>query len=167
PIQSFLDPVVLRLISESLANAEPGPSRLAGMVNIGALGALHHVSAHSACELVHVELEPCGDGQDPDESHAALALDSSPRETLLESLAAQVQAVSGYSRVMVYRFLHDGAGEVVAEALDGDLPSYFGLRYPASDIPPQARALYLRNRVRAIADASHVPVPVHQHPDLA
>ncbi|NLG58876.1 MAG: hypothetical protein GX538_01775, partial [Gammaproteobacteria bacterium] len=63
PIQSFLDPVVLRMISESLANAEPGPSRLAGMVNIGALGALHHVSAHAACELVHVELEPCGDGQ--------------------------------------------------------------------------------------------------------
>ncbi len=167
PIQSFLDPVVLRMISESLANAEPGPSRLAGMVNIGALGALHHVSAHAACELVHVELEPCGDGQDPDESQAALALDSSPRESLLQSLAAQVQAVSGYSRVMVYRFLHDDTGEVVAEALDGDLPSYFGLRYPASDIPPQARALYLRNRVRAIADASHVPVPVHQHPDLA
>ena len=167
PVQSFLDPVVLRLVSEAVANGEPGPSRLAGVANIGAVGELHHVSAHLSCDLVHVELEPSGDSPDPDESHAVLALDASPRESLLEALAAQVQALSGYSRVMVYRFLHDGAGEVVAESLDGDLPSYFGLRYPASDIPPQARALYLRNRVRAIADSRHVPVPVHQHPDLA
>lgn len=167
PVHAWLDQGVLRLVSEAVASAEPGPSRLAGVANVGAFGALHYVSAHASDELVHVELEPCGDDADPDESQAALALDSSPREGLLDALAAQVQAVSGYSRVLVYRFLHDGAGEVVAEALAGGLPSCLGLRYPASDIPPQARALFLRNRVRVIADVRHVPVPVHQHAQLA
>src|SRR5690606_38985680 len=78
----------------------------------------------------------------------------------------QVQRISGYDRVMVYRFLPDYSGEVVAEALAGDLASYDGLRYPASDIPPQARALYLRNRVRVIPDVDAEPQPLMQSPEL-
>jgi PAS domain S-box-containing protein len=81
-----------------------------------------------------------------------------------ERLAAEVRALTGYDRVMVYRFAEggplDGAGEVIAEARDATLEPYLGLWYPASDIPPQARALYLRQRVRVLGDVDAAPVPL-------
>ncbi|HTG37777.1 HWE histidine kinase domain-containing protein [Sphingomonas sp.] len=74
--------------------------------------------------------------------------------------ARQVRALTGFDRVMVYRFDADGAGTVVAEAVGGGLGSFLDLRYPASDIPKQARALYLRTPFRIIADVAAEPVPV-------
>jgi two-component system, chemotaxis family, sensor kinase Cph1 len=65
----------------------------------------------------------------------------------------------GYEHVMVYRFDADWNGEVIAEAADGGA-RYRGLWFPASDVPPQARALYLRARVRVMADAVADPVPL-------
>jgi light-regulated signal transduction histidine kinase (bacteriophytochrome) len=61
---------------------------------------------------------------------------------------------------MVYRFDEDGAGEVVAESAGGELSSFLGLRYPASDIPSQARALYERNYLRIISDVDADSVPI-------
>ena len=84
-----------------------------------------------------------------------------PTVTRLLTLAAQqFRAVTGYDRVMIYRFLHDDSGEVVAEAVRPGTDSYLGLRYPASDIPAQARALYRRQPLRLIPDVHYVPVPV-------
>ena len=77
-----------------------------------------------------------------------------------QRVAEQVRLLTGYDRVMVYRFRHDDSGEVIAESRDSALTSYLGLRYPASDIPVQARTLYLRNRIRVIPDATYVPVPI-------
>lgn len=70
--------------------------------------------------------------------------------------------ISGYDRVMVYRFAEDGSGEVISEAKRDDLPTYLGMRYPASDIPKQARKLYLENQVRIIPDVSYRPVDLLQ-----
>nr|WP_047169831.1 HWE histidine kinase domain-containing protein [Sphingomonas sp. Y57] len=64
----------------------------------------------------------------------------------------QIRAITGFDRVMLYRFDQDGAGEVVAESVASKHESFLGLRYPATDIPRQARALYLRNVLRVIAD---------------
>ena len=61
---------------------------------------------------------------------------------------------------MVYRFRHDDAGEVIAESRADDLEPFLGLRFPASDIPAQARTLYVRNRIRVIPDANYVAVPI-------
>jgi len=72
----------------------------------------------------------------------------------------QVRALTGFDRVMLYRFADDATGEVVAESAVSDLPSFLGLRYPASDIPVQARALYRRNYLRIIADVDAEPVPI-------
>jgi light-regulated signal transduction histidine kinase (bacteriophytochrome) len=71
-----------------------------------------------------------------------------------------MRAVLGYDRVMVYRFAEDGSGRVVAEEKRGDLESFFGQHFPASDIPSQARVLYLRNTIRAINDASDHGAPL-------
>ena len=74
--------------------------------------------------------------------------------------ARQVRALIGYDRVMVYRFAADGSGEVVAEAVKAGIGQFMGLRYPASDIPVQARELYKRNMLRLIADVETPPVPI-------
>jgi len=77
------------------------------------------------------------------------SLDKFHRET-----TRQVRAITGFDRVMIYRFDEEGAGEVIAESLSPGMESYLGLHYPASDIPQQARALYLRNPFRIIADVA-------------
>ena len=72
--------------------------------------------------------------------------------------ARQVRAITGFDRVMIYRFDATGAGEVIAESTGSGIEGFLGLHYPASDIPLQARALYLRNPFRIIADVAAVPV---------
>ena len=71
---------------------------------------------------------------------------------LLDLIVTHTRGLTGFDRVMLYRFDEEWNGTVVAEAAAEGLGSFLGLRYPASDIPPQARALYLRNRVRLIPD---------------
>ena len=78
----------------------------------------------------------------------------------VKEAARQMRMLTGYDRVMVYRFHKDGSGEVVAEERHADMEPFLGLRYPASDIPQQARALLLRNPLRIIADVTAEAVPV-------
>ncbi|REI38153.1 phytochrome, partial [Xanthomonas oryzae pv. oryzae] len=73
--------------------------------------------------------------------------------------AKGLRSMIGFDRVMVYRFDEEWNGDVIAEARQPELEAYLGLHYPASDIPAQARALYLRNRVRQIADVRYQPSP--------
>ncbi|MGY1703484.1 SpoIIE family protein phosphatase [Geodermatophilus sp. SYSU D00697] len=82
-------------------------------------------------------------------------------EELATTLARDVRALTGFDRVMVYRFDPEWNGEVVAEDRREDLEPFLGLRYPASDIPAQARALYATNWLRLIPDATYRPVPLH------
>ena len=74
--------------------------------------------------------------------------------------AAEVRRMTGVDRVLIYRFDEGWHGTVIAEDRNDKLPSYLGLRFPASDIPAQARALYRDNRTRLIADAGYTPVPI-------
>ena len=79
---------------------------------------------------------------------------------MMDEAVRQLQTMLGYDRVMLYHFHPDGSGEVIAEARSGDTDSFLGLRYPVTDIPQQARELFLRNRFRVIADMGAQPVPV-------
>lgn len=81
-------------------------------------------------------------------------------DKLLEVAVAEVRAMTGFDRVMAYRFRHDDSGDVVAESRRDDLEAYLGRRYPASDIPAQARRLYVLNTLRLIADVGYQPVPL-------
>lgn len=80
---------------------------------------------------------------------------------LAEQLAREVGEMTGFDRVMVYRFDRDWNGEVIAEERRPDLNPFLGLHYPASDIPAQARRLYTVNWTRLIADVDYEPVPLH------
>lgn len=81
--------------------------------------------------------------------------------------AEAVHALSGYERVMVYRFLPDNSGAVVAEARADGLSSLLNHRFPESDIPKQARALYARNHVRVIPNSHYAPAPLQWAPGHA
>ena len=80
--------------------------------------------------------------------------------TLCDETARIFRDLSGYDRVMVYRFDEAGHGEVFSEERDAALEPLIGNRYPASDIPQIARRLYERNRIRVLVDVGYTPVPV-------
>jgi chemotaxis family two-component system sensor kinase Cph1 len=81
-------------------------------------------------------------------------------KSLLDNTARQIKNIIDYDRIMVYKFLEDGHGEVVAEVKNEDLEPFFGLHYPATDIPKQARELYKLNYTRIIADVNTTDAPV-------
>jgi two-component system, chemotaxis family, sensor kinase Cph1 len=76
------------------------------------------------------------------------------------SAAHELRGLTGFARVMIYRFLEDGSGCVIAEDKDAELPTFLNHHYPASDIPRQARELYVRNVIRVIPDVNYTPVPL-------
>ncbi|WP_348771350.1 ATP-binding protein [Azospirillum sp. SYSU D00513] len=90
-----------------------------------------------------------------DQLQSALNLDD-----LMTRTAVEVRRLTGFDRVMVYRFDETWNGTVIAEDRNERLPSYLDLRFPASDIPAQARRLYALNRLRLIVDARYRPVPI-------
>ena len=87
-------------------------------------------------------------------------ISASSLRTLCEETASIFKELTGYDRVMVYRFDDEGHGEVFSERREQHLEAYLGNRYPASDIPQIARRLYERNRVRVLVDVEYEPIPI-------
>ncbi len=125
------------------------------------------ISIHHHKGRMFVEFEPSVPAEDSGPSAIDLT-QSLVRRISLESDVAAIattgaklaRSMLGYDRVMVYQFLHNGAGRVIAEAKRGTLPSFMGQHFPAGDIPFQARRLYLLNPIRVISDVRYVPAPV-------
>ncbi|RYZ20505.1 MAG: GAF domain-containing protein, partial [Sphingobacteriales bacterium] len=86
-------------------------------------------------------------------------------QQLCARVAEEIRALTGYDRVMIYRFDKDYTGEIFAEAKRDDLESFFGLRYPATDIPVQARKLYETNLLRIIPNVAYTSVPLLTNAD--
>ena len=85
--------------------------------------------------------------------------EASDLRMLSQIVTRAIRALSGFERVMVYRFSADGHGDVVGESLVADWDqSFLGLQFPASDIPPQARALYARTTSRWMPSREYEPV---------
>ncbi|WP_439852725.1 ATP-binding protein [Pseudomonas syringae] len=85
---------------------------------------------------------------------------ASDLQTLYEVSVREIQKMTGYDRVLIYRFEEEGHGQVIAEASAPSMELFNGLFFPASDIPEQARELYRRNWLRIIPDADYTPVPL-------
>ena len=81
-------------------------------------------------------------------------------QALYEISVAEIQAMTGYDRVLIYRFEEEGHGQVIAEASAPSMELFNGLFFPASDIPEQARELYRTNWLRIIPNAAYEPVPL-------
>lgn len=131
-------------------------------------GRTFDIIAHRHDGLILIEFEPAERvrkasfaGLYPFVQEALSKLRTADTPNALSQLAAaEVREITGFDRVLIYRFDDDGNGTVTAESGNGELPSYLGLRFPASDIPRQARELYKRNRQRLIVDAGYRPVPL-------
>ena len=80
---------------------------------------------------------------------------------LCNDIAIETRRITGYDRVMIYRFDEEYNGEVIAESRREDLNSFSGQKYPHTDIPAQARELYIKNPLRMITDVSYQPVPLY------
>jgi diguanylate cyclase (GGDEF)-like protein len=128
------------------------------------------VVVHRHLDRLIVELETAPPvSEDEGSLSKALTLIASLRraETLAElcnCAAREIRLLTGADRVMVYRFSPNGDGTVIAEDKVYALESFLDLRYPASDIPEQARRLYLSQRVRGIPDVDYAPVALLTHP---
>jgi two-component system, chemotaxis family, sensor kinase Cph1 len=116
----------------------------------------------SAAELV-VEFERYGDAERSPvdlERFIPALVSAASLQSLCDEAAEIFRSITGYDRVMIYRFDDEGHGEVFSETRKPDLEAFLGNRYPASDIPQMARRLYERNRVRVLADVDCKPSPI-------
>ncbi|OVA13499.1 PAS domain [Macleaya cordata] len=88
------------------------------------------------------------------------SLPSGSMERLCDTVVQEVFELTGYDRVMAYKFHEDDHGEVFSEITKPGLEPYLGLHYPATDIPQAARFLFMKNKIRMICDcrAKHVKV---------
>ncbi|MFL1895048.1 ATP-binding protein [Aquimarina sp. 2-A2] len=119
--------------------------------------------AHKNENYLIVEFEPIGDSIDQiyyQQQMTDIITELGSAETDLDmcnSAAHLIKDFLGYDRVMLYKFDADWNGEVVSEAKEDELESWLGLNYPATDIPQQARKLFLKQGVRIIADVDSEP----------
>jgi len=82
---------------------------------------------------------------------------------LCDLVVQEVQVLTGFDRVMIYRFSEQGDGTVIAETKQPDQEAFLGLRYPDSDIPKQAKHLYTLNWLRLIPDVNYQPTRLVSH----
>ena len=159
---------------DNLAGCGPRDGVALGNIHVlpGPDGDALHLQAHRSGPYICVDIERLGPGLEhrPPLLMAQSVLRSFKQarscSDLSELAVNGLRAITGYDRVMAYRFDLDGHGEVVAEAHADHLKPYLGQRYPASDMPPQARQQYMRQRVGAVANAGYRPVPLLTHPTL-
>ena len=173
PLAAILAPEALELIEQALASLAgiDLPERRFGL-DLAGNGTLFDCAVHRSGELSVIEFEPHARNDFAD--HVAMIVPViaklealSDPQSLCETAARLVRQMLGYDRVMVYRFHPDDSGEVVAEEREPEMEPFLGLRYPAADIPRQARELFRRNRFRVIADmdADAVPIIPERGPD--
>lgn len=166
---SWLGRSLIELIGPSafaaIAKCEAGEACL-----IGAVRGLHEIF-HATGRLQNgrwlIQLEPRSAEEDDTGTllgwldQAGGAFGRAPDlKAMCERAAAAFRELTGFDRVMVYRFLDDDAGVVIAEDRHPGEGSFLNHHFPASDIPRQARALYVRNRVRVIPNVTYKPEPL-------
>ena len=121
---------------------------------------------HRTGEVVVLELEPVTEQYSPASffdfySSIKVPLNrlqaAQTTSEICEVVTQEVRRICQFDRVMIYRFEEDGSGYVLAESRRDDLEPFLGLHYPDSDIPKQAKQLYIRNKLRIIPDIRYEP----------
>ncbi len=169
PLSALFDPEQIAELHVCLRNEQVDENALYALtLAISGVEPFFDVIVHRIAGMLVLELEPAN------QSYQTVALRvyrmvrhavtmcqrTSSLRAFAQALASSVRKLTGFDRVMVYQFQPDGSGAVIAEEARDDLETYLNLRYPASDIPKQARELYLRSWLRLIPDVSYQPVPL-------
>gem|GEM_PF-1794214 len=111
----------------------------------------------------HIELEPISRADITNESYYNVVLKLAAHKSLnpfLDEVVSQIHRLTGYDHIMIYKFDEDGSGQVVNELKVESRPSYFGLKFPASDIPQQARDLYRLEKIRVVYDTANPQIVI-------
>jgi diguanylate cyclase (GGDEF)-like protein len=172
-LPNLLGEQAVAAVEESLGQEQYLPTSILRLSFPHSGDTLFEVSAHRAAGLLCIELElVTGTMQwDTLATRMQRAIQqlryAKTLEGLLEIVPPIFREFTGYDRVMVYRFNESGHGEVAAEERAPEMEPFLGLHYPATDIPRQARQLYLLQRLRMIVDVGYRPVSVLARPDLA
>jgi light-regulated signal transduction histidine kinase (bacteriophytochrome) len=119
-------------------------------------------------EIYIAELEPLskgnlliGDIYQQTKQFTSYMQQANTLQMLCQSVADETRAITGYDRVMIYRFDEEYNGEVFAESRIESVEPFLGLHYPHTDIPVQARELYIKNLLRLIVDVNYTPIPIY------
>lgn len=167
PASYYLSDAVIHLLRNrlTLLRGPDAVERVFGVAVEAAGGRHFDFALHMAGDNIIIEAEESDDALPGDTASTIRAMIArldmtADLQAFYREGARQIRALTGFDRVMVYRFDNDGTGTVVAEAARSGIGSFLDLRYPASDIPKQARELYLRNPFRIIADVASRPVPI-------
>jgi light-regulated signal transduction histidine kinase (bacteriophytochrome) len=166
-IGTALDDLLMQEIAALLAASTPGQAGTIRAPTLRLHAQNYDVAIHRAAEWLVVELEPApatpllaGEMLSWIDVIAAGFERAANLQTLCARAASAFRMLTGFDRVLIYRFLDDEAGRVVGEDRDPELSSFMHHHFPASDIPRQARALYVRNRARVIPDVFYTPAPL-------
>ena len=159
PLAALIDAESAAAVSAALSGdrwQEVNPLR------ISARGKLFDGIVHRHQGAAILELEPLEAPREQGDHHplrrALIGLQRAETFSgLCDVVVQEVRQITGFERVVLYRFDDDGHGTVEAEDKEASLDPYLGLRYPASDIPQQARQLYLQNWLRIIPEARYTP----------
>lgn len=161
--------IIGRRLEDVFEGAEATPSRRPlslGRLGLGNSSVEFTVVAHQGREGIIVEVLPAAPAENADRALARIRAAADRMEAASELLdacgiaARETRRVTGYDRVMVYQFMSDGSGRVIAEERDEQLKPFLNHRYPATDIPVQARELYRQNRLRVIPAVDYTPLPI-------
>jgi light-regulated signal transduction histidine kinase (bacteriophytochrome) len=164
-VDMILEREVLAALRAGIRSDETG-SLLSFLGSFRMRDELHSVVTHRVGDIRVLEFERLDHLVSPELMNSVITnfvatLSKLNGETeLLQAITRQVKDLTGFDRVLLYRFDQAGHGTVLTEENNGTLPSYLDLRFPASDIPKQARELYVLNTVRIIPDATYVPSPL-------
>jgi chemotaxis family two-component system sensor kinase Cph1 len=135
-------------------------------LEIDLLGQSFQISIHKSFDIYVLEAEPVfsreklADVYTQTFQFVTQMNNTKSLKDLCALVAEATREITGYDRVMIYRFDEQYNGEVYAESCREDLESFLGLHYPHTDIPAQARELYIKNLLRLIVDVGYEPVPI-------
>ncbi|MFC4479205.1 ATP-binding protein [Flavobacterium chungangensis] len=137
-------------------------------LEIELLGSLFQINIHKSegiyileAELLFADQEKLADAYKQTIQFVSQMNKTTSLKDLCALVAQGTREITGYDRVMIYRFDEQYNGEVFAEDCREDLEPFLGLHYPHTDIPAQARELYIKNLLRLIVDIDYEPVPIY------
>ena len=168
-LESLLGAVHTATISTQLLakNLTGAFTHLLSMSGLGHQQGVVHITGNRIDGLLLLEFEPSRYAVELNPAHTYCSklqdiiqhlYGNSGLLNFLAVAVEQLRDLTGFERVMAYRFDRDGSGEVIAEAKDTALEAYLGLHYPASDVPEPARRLFALSPLRHLPDVDYEPV---------
>ncbi len=162
-IQELVGDTIFELLQTAASKSEISMHPHILILNNNQFSVLFHRSGNFIileCEPEFESNEPLANIYDQTSRFLGYLHQTSTLQELCEMAAKGTREITGYDRVMIYRFDKDYNGEIIAEDVRDDLEPFLGLHYPHTDIPVQARELYLKNVLRLIYDVNYEPVPI-------